>query len=282
MANVLHTDISIDKHYKHSGFSLTIDDSYNPPASPIGIEWDGVNVLSSSAFGNKHYLHTGFSATTSDSYSTAWATAGVAWDGTDLYSVNSADDRLTHHSGFSSTINSSFGSVGFGPTGLSWDGSNLIHSDIADTNKFYLHSGFSSTISDSFASPALNPNSVTWDLLGLDLLGGSSFADKHYLFSGFSSTIDDSYDTTTNMREMSWDGRYALTLEQEGFRWREDDGSESTATWIAAQDTDITRPQDVTTRLRILVDADGVPNPPAQQFKIQSRKVGESVWQEIE
>lgn len=44
------------------------------------------------------------------------------------------------------------------------------------------------------------------------------------------------------------------TLDQEGFRWRNDDGSETSATWKAAQDTDLTAPLSANVRLRALVN----------------------------
>lgn len=50
------------------------------------------------------------------------------------------------------------------------------------------------------------------------------------------------------------------TIEQEGFRFRNDDGSETTATWLASQDTNITRAESLNTRLRILLNATGNPD----------------------
>lgn len=63
-----------------------------------------------------------------------------------------------------------------------------------------------------------------------------------------------------------------LSYEQEGYRFRADDGSETTASWLAAQDTPITRAAETNTRLRILVDTeDG--DPPSTQFQLEYRKV---------
>ncbi len=61
-------------------------------------------------------------------------------------------------------------------------------------------------------------------------------------------------------------------LEQEGFRWRDDDGSESTATWLDSQDTSITRATATNTRLRILVDGtnDPVTSPYQLEYKLSS------------
>lgn len=47
----------------------------------------------------------------------------------------------------------------------------------------------------------------------------------------------------------------AGTVVQEGFRFRYDDGSQTTATWIAAQDVNIIRQKLLNTRLRILLNS---------------------------
>lgn len=69
--------------------------------------------------------------------------------------------------------------------------------------------------------------------------------------------------------------------EQEGFRFRKDDGSESTATWHAAQDTNVTLPNQTTTRLRILANA--TDDPASTAFTLQYRKVGDDAteWETI-
>lgn len=74
-----------------------------------------------------------------------------------------------------------------------------------------------------------------------------------------------------------------VAWEQEGYRWRNDDGSESAATWKAAQDTDITGlDKETTVRLRVLSDATG--DPPTAQATLQVRKVGEpdALWRDVE
>jgi len=72
----------------------------------------------------------------------------------------------------------------------------------------------------------------------------------------------------------------ALTLEQEGFRVRNDDGSEITATWQAAQDTNVNIRLDTNTRLRVLINATG--NPATKQYQLEYRKVGDTVWRKVE
>lgn len=76
-------------------------------------------------------------------------------------------------------------------------------------------------------------------------------------------------------------GTGAFTTEQEGYRWRNDDGSESGATWMAAQDTTTNVPVSQTKRLRTIVNADG--NPTSQAVKLQYRKQGDptSEWETI-
>lgn len=71
-----------------------------------------------------------------------------------------------------------------------------------------------------------------------------------------------------------------LSLDQEGYRWRNDDGSETTATWKAAQDTTVTLAPDETTRLRMLVNASN--DPASEQYKLQYRKVGDTGWRDVD
>ena len=70
------------------------------------------------------------------------------------------------------------------------------------------------------------------------------------------------------------------TLEQEGYRFRNDDGSETTATWAAAQDTPYTVNTLTPLRLRGLINATG--NPPPKQFKLRYRKVGDDTWMDVQ
>jgi hypothetical protein len=69
------------------------------------------------------------------------------------------------------------------------------------------------------------------------------------------------------------------TLTQEGSRWRNDDGNEITATWAAAQHAPSAVAAGVIVRLRVLVDAEGNPDPAA--FTLQGREVGDVIWTTI-
>ena len=66
------------------------------------------------------------------------------------------------------------------------------------------------------------------------------------------------------------------TLEQEGFRFRNDDGSESTATWKDAQDANITLASDTAFRLRMLINATLDPDVKNLQLECRYKATGGS------
>lgn len=71
----------------------------------------------------------------------------------------------------------------------------------------------------------------------------------------------------------------SLILEQEGFRWRDDDDSESAAAWLVDQDVDTTRLREVNIRLRFLINATG--DHDSKQFKIQYKKTSDATWRDM-
>jgi hypothetical protein len=76
-------------------------------------------------------------------------------------------------------------------------------------------------------------------------------------------------------------GAVTVEYEQEGFRWRDDDADEDEATWLANQDTDISRGKNLNTRLRILTDTAG--DSPSAGATLQYCKVGDpdTEWETI-
>lgn len=70
-----------------------------------------------------------------------------------------------------------------------------------------------------------------------------------------------------------------VSIQQEGFRWRDDDGTETTATWLASQDVNISRNKNVNTRLRMLINATG--DPTTKQYQLEYRKVGDTDWKAV-
>jgi hypothetical protein len=73
----------------------------------------------------------------------------------------------------------------------------------------------------------------------------------------------------------------ASSVEQEGFRFRQDDGSESAATWRQAQDVDDTISKEANFRLRFLLNATN--DPATDAYKIQYKKTseGDSSYKDI-
>ncbi len=71
----------------------------------------------------------------------------------------------------------------------------------------------------------------------------------------------------------------AAAIDQEGFRWRNDDGTEITATWRQMQDFDDTVGKVTNIRLRTLLDSTG--DPASQQFKLQYKKTADSTWLDV-
>jgi len=76
-----------------------------------------------------------------------------------------------------------------------------------------------------------------------------------------------------------WFGQI-LTRTQEGFRWRNDDGSETTATWKANQDTNVSF-GDIDTPIRLRVLTDTSSDAPSEGVKLQYRKVGDPDWLDV-
>lgn len=67
-------------------------------------------------------------------------------------------------------------------------------------------------------------------------------------------------------------GGAALSFEQEGFRWRYDDGDEDGATFSAAQDEHSAAAIGIKKRLRTIVNVTGTPS--TEEFELQYRRVG--------
>jgi len=82
-----------------------------------------------------------------------------------------------------------------------------------------------------------------------------------------------------NEVEIYGDAAGGVTLEQEGFRWRNDDGSESAATWKENQDVDATISKETNVRLRFLLNATG--DPDSTQYKLQYKKTSDGTWRDM-
>lgn len=65
-------------------------------------------------------------------------------------------------------------------------------------------------------------------------------------------------------------------LDQEGYRWRNDDGSETTATWKVAQDTNVTLALDANARLRFVIPTHG--DVAAKAYTLYYKLSTDSTW----
>ena len=72
-----------------------------------------------------------------------------------------------------------------------------------------------------------------------------------------------------------WIGTPPVT--QEGFRWRNDDGTQTTATWKVAQDTNASLDVGTSARLRMLLDSTGV-DPAPTAYTLYYKKSTDSTW----
>lgn len=82
-------------------------------------------------------------------------------------------------------------------------------------------------------------------------------------------------------RADNWNGAsLAGSHEQEGFRFRNDDGSEAAATWKQAQDTNDSLALATTERIRILINATN--NPDSQGYQLEVRKAGSLDWRKVQ
>lgn len=66
------------------------------------------------------------------------------------------------------------------------------------------------------------------------------------------------------------------TIDQEGYRFRNDDGSETTATWKEAQDVDASSDKDLNVRIRVALNAADAPG--AKSFQLEAAVDGTSDW----
>jgi hypothetical protein len=134
---------------------------------------------------------------------------------------------------------------------------------------------------DSFAASLgtadLLTQRTTWTAVSIDLSAAgfqnviTSITFNIYVYAPSTVNVIDWDDLIINGTTAT-----AGTVEQEGFRFRNDDGSETTATWLAAQDTNITQPKTTNTRLRVALNS--TLNRGSETYRLEYRAVGGSTW----
>ena len=124
---------------------------------------------------------------------------------------------------------------------------------------------------------------TTFTAVSIDLSGAafqnytSPITFRIYLYSPATTNTLDIDDIIIN--GTVGEGGSAGTLEQEGFRFRSDNGSETTATWLATQDTNITQPKTTNTRLRFILNS--VNDRPSETYQLEYRLVGGNTWTKL-
>lgn len=129
------------------------------------------------------------------------------------------------------------------------------------------------------------PNGATED--GTDYvarnvdLSGYSNTDFQVRFRLHVSNAGNAYQNDCHLDDIVISGPDANSTEQEGYQWREDNGSESGADDIGAQDVAAEFGKEENKRLRVLVDNDG--NPATAQATLQYKRDDEaaSEWRDV-
>ena len=116
----------------------------------------------------------------------------------------------------------------------------------------------------------LSAGTQIWAQRSVDLTGLISDASTRIRIKITFPASGTSWHNDYGLDRIAFIGTDAVTIEQEGFRWRNDDGSESGATWAQNQDVNDTVNQEVNTRLRVLGDADG--DAPTQAATLQYKE----------
>jgi hypothetical protein len=108
----------------------------------------------------------------------------------------------------------------------------------------------------------------------VNLAQGEAFAAGTCVATGSAQTLSWTISSSSGWAMVAVNVQDAtpITFDQEGFRFRNDDGSETTATWKAAQDTNITVAEGETFRVRAIVNMTG--DPPAKTFSWAYQKIG--------
>ncbi len=121
--------------------------------------------------------------------------------------VDQGADRHYQHEDFSATILDSYITVDTRPTGITWDGTDIIGAtlDPSALGRHSLHTGFSATIQDSYTTVATSPRDLVWD--GRRIYASSNTANSIYQHAvGFSATIENSFPSPgSTPRGLAWD-----------------------------------------------------------------------------
>jgi len=240
-----------------------------------------------------------------DSYTTnGLLSSNFDHDKTALFWYNFADNGST----LPNNIHSTGGYIQFQGTSPTDDlYAYLTASHNSDTRLRYWAIEFAGDVSVQHGNQTIGTGdgtSVDTTITSVDLDRSMVWPGNYFPFAKTNNTQEDTSDfisreltTSTNLQfQRNSTGSYSYDVEwqviefdetvyeQEGYRFRADDGSESGASWLADQDTDTSRPIETTTRLRTIVDTTGGGGTNAEGLQLEYRKVGDadSEWRKIE
>lgn len=129
----------------------------------------------------------------------------------------------------------------------------------------------------SLGTADLATQRTTWTAVTIDLTGAefqnltAPLTFRVYIYAPSTTNVVDFDDIIINGTVAD-----AGTVEQEGFRFRSDNGTETTATYLAAQDVNIIQPINTSTRLRVLLNS--TLDRGSEQYRLEYRKVGDTTW----
>ena len=182
--NLISVDSDTNLIYVHNGVSATILASFAAPATaPSGLTFDGTNLISGDVIADRIYVHDGVSDTILYSFAASDA-GGLTFDGTNLIGTKSGFvDRIYVHNGVSATILYSFDAPDLTPSGLAFDGTNLISVGFYD-DRIYVHDGVSDTILFSVQGPNDGRvDGLTFD--GTNLIASGRDTDTIFVLEAF-------------------------------------------------------------------------------------------------
>jgi hypothetical protein len=216
------------------------------------------------------------------------ATTGGAVDSMQRYNITPPDDQWAQI-----TIKDTYAGAGNVYGGV------ILRARLTDALGYYAlqcrqstatHETKITRVDPGTGATTLASNGTTW--LGGDVLYGQAVgsaltinrngvfeltvSDSTYPSGGFGAECY-SDDLVSSLHVDDWSGGSAIA-DQEGFRFRNDDGGESVASWLTAQDTNIRRNTNLNTRLRVLVNATG--DLPSTPFQLEYRRNG-GAWRKV-
>jgi hypothetical protein len=104
----------------------------------------------------------------------------------------------------------------------------------------------------------------------------NSIADGYVGVAGW--TYEFGLRNTTRIDNWEGGNLLAAALEQYGYRWRNDDGSETTATWAASQNVNLTS---AVGPYRLRVGINGTADNSSYQYQLEWRVSGSGTWRKV-